>query len=1626
MKVGIGVLVRNGLFDSGAGQAALFIYKAVEEASGSAVLVDLTGSAGGTWWPEAAALKSEFRCVSAADVAAERLDLYVDIDGITAPALRLQAAKRCALLFRGNPAFDCIEQAAYIRPNVAYTLKGVTEVWVWDMMVQAEEVPVLETLFGDRPVVRVPFTWSPMCLQAVMNTKMEKLVGTETGNAEVDASASGYTLIVAETNQSNAESCILPLVAAASEDIPIERIRILNGKDLATNAYFQRNIVKNLGVLAGTLEYCDRVPFTEFEIYHRMRTRELQDKTIVLTHLRFRPFRAGLLDLMWLGIPFVHNSHVLREAGFTENYYTSNNVEELKGCVRRLCEGGLSSDYYGKQFDWVETTFAPATVAAKWAPILLAAPVRRLPVPLATLRRASGYVSGCVSPVRNLSDGSTSTVDTRVFRIGFTDMWEGFDPADNWFVDLVRNTGPMLPGMNEKGMRVEGVDGLEEDCDVLLFGPFGHNWETVESSVPKIFFSGERVNPAALVESRVSLFLTHSPVEDEKHLRVPLWLMFLEWFTGQPHLQRNPNSLPWKWALENEKGDTSVAEEKKFCAFVVSNPTNPVRNAAFEALNAVAPVSSGGAYKNNIGGPIHHVYGGGGGGDVAKHAFLKEHRYCICYENSSAPGYVTEKLLHAKLAGCVPLYWGADASVDFDPAGFLNFTGRETELVEAVRRLEADPVERERIARTPALDPARLQKAKATLLRVTEAILSLGGVYRKGTGMSTASAVGGSAEKSSLAGQLCDRNRSAPFGDRSVTETGRPCRGSTADVASAVVTSAEKQPLFVTFATAKYLPSLDLALKGWKALGLEGIVWLGHDVSAEEEAALQGAHREGVTYRRLPTESPVAGFPDFWEPKMFGWKVWLLQQICRDERLAGRTIIYSDAGAVWTQIPSQWIEVAQKEGVCLLIDKEQINRHWCTPEMVAAMSVTERELQQNQLIAGYQAFVAGHPVARRLYDEQFEWASRRECLFGPFLAGVDASGNPIGHRHDQSILSILALRQRIACIVGNPFMCLISLRKTYQKGAAIYSHRGDYVGHRQVLPGIDDVWVVNLDRRPDRWASWLAAHPSLQFVANRLPAVDGKSLHLTPALERLFAGNDFHWKKSVTGCALSHILLWTQLVCEHPSVKNYLIFEDDHRFKDPAWQGTFSKAMATAPPDAELLYFGGVLPNNREAYKMCIEPVNDIWATIKPNPCFTGGRGLAPIFHFCAYSYLLTRKGAEKLLAILRTEGCKTSIDHFLGWPAFGLKKYVMRNLMASCFQDDDPVYVNSEFDAMLRVDSFDSDIWNNKECFTPSTEQNEKGVALWQALEDVLAQAPHSIQTARTLRPEPVSGVEPMHVFYFDTKTDKHDGQVEGLWLKDLHPGYTLHPFSLDSVMRMQMPWLLVARPNIPFWSSVCAELDRRSKPYCVLHLSDELGTDALDLYKGPFCKKVVRNYLRPDLPVESKVEVIPLGYAVRPPLSVASALPSYTKREYVWAFHGTRWFEREAQLAPLQSIGPNSCRWQDGFLSPTMTPPAEYSRLLLQSRFVPVPRGNNVETFRLYEALEHGCIPLYVRTAGDETYWQWLQKHLTLVELKDWEAAARLVRHLEATPDAAEQYRQGLLTQWRSWKEACKKALL
>jgi hypothetical protein len=107
------------------------------------------------------------------------------------------------------------------------------------------------------------------------------------------------------------------------------------------------------------------------------------------------------------------------------------------------------------------------------------------------------------------------------------------------------------------------------------------------------------------------------------------------------------------------------------------------------------------------------------------------------------------------------------------------------------------------------------------------------------------------------------------------------------------------------------------------------------------------------------------------------------------------------------------------------------------------------------------------------------------------------------------------------------------------------------------------------------------------------------------------------------------------------------------------------------------------------------------------------------------------------------------------------------------------------------------------------------------------------------------------------------------------------------------------------------------------------------------------------------------------------------------------------------------------DSWDSPEKLTRNQYVASLLDSLFVPCPSGNNSETFRLYEALECGCIPLYVKTPGDEVYVEWLQTEIGLLPVSNWNEAAALIVHFLKEKDLLEGYRNQLLIRWKSWKE-------
>src|SRR5258708_22395753 len=69
---------------------------------------------------------------------------------------------------------------------------------------------------------------------------------------------------------------------------------------------------------------------------------------------------------------------------------------------------------------------------------------------------------------------------------------------------------------------------------------------------------------------------------------------------------------------------------------------------------------------NNIGGPLP-------GGFEAKIEWMRQYKFHIAFENSSLPGYTTEKLPQALMARTLPIYWGSPrVAEEFNAKSFVD------------------------------------------------------------------------------------------------------------------------------------------------------------------------------------------------------------------------------------------------------------------------------------------------------------------------------------------------------------------------------------------------------------------------------------------------------------------------------------------------------------------------------------------------------------------------------------------------------------------------------------------------------------------------------------------------------------------------------------------------------------------------------------------------------------------------------------------------------------------------------------------------------------------------------------------------------------------------------------------
>ena len=182
--------------------------------------------------------------------------------------------------------------------------------------------------------------------------------------------------------------------------------------------------------------------------------------------------------------------------------------------------------------------------------------------------------------------------------------------------------------------------------------------------------------------------------------------------------------------------------------------------------------------------------------------------------------------------------------------------------------------------------------------------------------------------------------------------------------------------------------------------------------------------------------------------------------------------------------------------------------------------------------------------------------------------------------------------------------------------------------------GASNCYIINILRRKDRWEKVSNYFDSQEVRFARWDAVDGREYFMSTYVRDLFSDNDFDYRRGVLGCALSHLDLWKYL-----SVSNVLdsivIFEDDvtfsNDFKD-TWNNVYCPQIKN---NWDIVYIGGPPPTIKHPIGTLISGTKNFY---KPPQDIQVG----------AYSYILTKKGANKLLTLVNEYGIKKAIDWFL------------------------------------------------------------------------------------------------------------------------------------------------------------------------------------------------------------------------------------------------------------------------------------------------------------------------------------------------------------------------------------------
>jgi hypothetical protein len=186
-------------------------------------------------------------------------------------------------------------------------------------------------------------------------------------------------------------------------------------------------------------------------------------------------------------------------------------------------------------------------------------------------------------------------------------------------------------------------------------------------------------------------------VHSERHFRFPYWMEMTDWSHEGLFGNQNPRfgQLLTISRMTQALGNDFLGRPRSVAIF--SSHLREPRATLVRAVESFIPVKGFGPHfdKDIL---DHHQ------SSFNKVDILQDFAFNLCPENGLYPGYYTEKIPEAFIAGCLPLTWtDTNVCADFNPKAFINLEPMSWQDFEPLKDIINSPAQLESYAEQPLL-----------------------------------------------------------------------------------------------------------------------------------------------------------------------------------------------------------------------------------------------------------------------------------------------------------------------------------------------------------------------------------------------------------------------------------------------------------------------------------------------------------------------------------------------------------------------------------------------------------------------------------------------------------------------------------------------------------------------------------------------------------------------------------------------------------------------------------------------------------------------------------------------------------------------------------------------------------